>query len=110
MRRKFHCPICKINICPRSHRYCNICHAKYMREWRKTHPLNIEQRKKMNVHSYAHVYFKRGKIIKEPCIICGDINSQMHHPDYNKPLLVEWYCRKHHLKLHRDVIRNSTLQ
>jgi hypothetical protein len=25
----------------------------------------------------------------------------MHHADYNKPLLVRWFCRPHHLTLHR---------
>jgi hypothetical protein len=24
----------------------------------------------------------------------------MHHPDYDKPLFVEWYCRRCHLNLH----------
>lgn len=72
-----------------------------MRIWRLTHSLTKHQRKVMNAHSYAHVYLKRGKIIKEPCIVCGDVNSQMHHPNYDKPLLVIWYCRKHHLELHK---------
>lgn len=102
MKRKFKCPVCNINPCSISHRYCNPCHAKKMREWRKNKPLTKHQRKVMNAHSYAHVYLKRGKITKEPCLSCGDINSQMHHPDYNKPLLITWLCRKCHLTLHRS--------
>lgn len=83
-----------------THRYCKECHAAYMRDFRKRTPLTLDQRKKDNCRSYAYVYLKRGKLIKEPCKVCGSINSQMHHPDYDKPLLVEWYCRKHHLELH----------
>jgi hypothetical protein len=25
----------------------------------------------------------------------------MHHPDYAKPLNVVWFCREHHLAIHR---------
>lgn len=44
-------------------------------------------------------YLQSGKIIKENCKICGSENSQAHHIDYRKPLLVMWLCRKHHLEL-----------
>ena len=40
-----------------------------------------------------------GKIIKQPCSVCGKIKSEAHHPDYSKPLEVIWFCRSHH-KLH----------
>ena len=75
--------------------------AKYMREWRKTHPFTPEQRRKDNARSYAGVYLRRGKIQKLPCASCGSLESQMHHPDYSRPLLIEWLCRSCHFKLHR---------
>jgi hypothetical protein len=75
-------------------------HAAYMREWRKTHPLTPEQRKKMNARSYAQVNLQRGRLSKEPCFVC-DGDAQMHHPDYGQPLKVVWLCRKHHLDWHR---------
>lgn len=80
---------------------CKLCHALYMREWRKTHPFTIEQRKKDSCRSYAGVYLRRGKIEKENCYICGSGNSQMHHDDYDKPLNIKWLCRKCHLGAHR---------
>lgn len=43
---------------------------------------------------------KQGKINKQPCFMCGDKNSTMHHPDYHKPLEVLWVCRKHHDQIH----------
>ena len=45
-------------------------------------------------------YLSKGYIKKYPCSICGDTNSQAHHPDYNYPLDVIWLCDKHHKELH----------
>lgn len=84
----------------RNGRYCKPCHAAYMREWRKTHPLSDEQRAKDNARSYAAVYLRRGKIDRGPCAECGADDSQMHHPDYSKPLQIVWLCRDCHLALH----------
>lgn len=82
-------------------RYCLACHDTYMREWRKTHPLVGESKRKDRVRSYANQYKKRGLIEQTPCIVCGDPNSEMHHPDYNRPLYVQWLCRPCHLDLHK---------
>lgn len=39
-----------------------------------------------------------GKIVKQPCRIVGcKCESQMHHTDYSKPLLIDWLCREHHM-------------
>ena len=72
-----------------------------MREWRNTHSLNPEQRLKDNARSYAGVYLRRGKLDRKPCVICGSVNTQMHHEDYSKPLDVVWLCRECHMELHR---------
>jgi len=42
---------------------------------------------------------KKGLIIPQPCVICGD-NAIGHHPDYQKPLEVIWLCKPHHSQLH----------
>lgn len=57
----------------------------------------------MNSRSYAGTYFRRGKILKESCCICGK-DAEMHHNDYKKPLNVRWLCREHHLELHECCI------
>lgn len=41
-----------------------------------------------------------GKLQKKPCEVCGNANSEGHHPDYSKPLEVMWLCRTHHLEQH----------
>ena len=61
---------------------------------------------KSNARAYANCYLRRGKIKKEPCFKCGDVKSQMHHADYNKPLDVIWACRKCHMEIHK--IRQKT--
>lgn len=95
------CRRCQKNQNRKGQRLCNVCHAEYMRNWRKTHPLNEVQRMKDKCRSYANVYLRRGKLIKSPCKECGDPNSQMHHPSYKKPLNIIWLCRSCHLKLHK---------
>lgn len=95
----------KCGIQPRrpTHRYCNGCHAGYMRRWRKTHPLTAEQKMKDNARSYAGVYLSRGKIERKPCEVEGCTRkAQMHHDDYTKPLELRWRCRWHHLRLHYE--------
>jgi len=72
-----------------------------MREWRKDHPLNAEQRRKDNCRSYANAYKKRGLLKPRPCETCGFFVTEMHHDDYDKPLEVRWLCRKCHLAFHR---------
>jgi hypothetical protein len=42
---------------------------------------------------------RRGKIKKLPCLICGDPNTEAHHPDYDKPLEIVWLCEKHHREI-----------
>jgi len=70
-----------------------------MRKWRETHPLSAKQRKRHNVRALARVYKKRGKLIPEPCQVCGATEKiEMHHEDYAKPLDVQWMCRPCHVK------------
>lgn len=45
---------------------------------------------------------KTGEIKKRACQICGEIKTEMHHPDYSKPLEVVFLCLEHHGKLHRE--------
>lgn len=116
------CPECLTNPRP-GQRMCSRCHAEYMREYRKKHrvdkpprertpgtsydALSDEQRKRANARSYAKVYLRRGKLIKKPCVWCGDPNVEMHHPNYDEPLKVVWLCRKCHVDHHGYGVRES---
>lgn len=95
------CSTCGIEHDRKGQRLCVVCHAAYMRQWRKTHPLNLIQRIKDNCRSYAGVYLRRGKIEKKVCSRCSNEKSQMHHDDYKQPLKIDWLCRSCHLDLHK---------
>ncbi len=42
-----------------------------------------------------------GRITRQPCSVCGTtVDVHAHHPDYNKPLEVTWFCRSHHTEWH----------
>lgn len=44
---------------------------------------------------------KLKQLTRLPCFICGNANTQGHHPDYAAPLDVVWLCKKHHDEIHR---------
>jgi len=45
---------------------------------------------------------RAGKIVEQPCEVCGTTESiEAHHDDYSKPLDVRWLCTKHHAEHHR---------
>jgi len=45
---------------------------------------------------------RTGRLVKEPCFICGDIMSESHHASYAKSmrLVVTWLCAAHHNEIH----------
>lgn len=102
-----------------------ITQNKYQREYRKTHPQNLKKyygrykdkkrewnRKnrainkpwkyqKQKARNAVYRALKSGKLIKKPCIKCGQVeNVHGHHQDYLKPLEVIWLCFACHKKIH----------
>ena len=43
---------------------------------------------------------KEGQLKREPCLLCGELNAQAHHADYDKPLDVVFLCLQHHRQFH----------
>lgn len=43
---------------------------------------------------------KMGMLHPLPCRVCGVEPAEAHHPDYNRPMEVGWYCRRHHKAKH----------
>jgi len=83
-------------------RYCNACHAEYMREWRKTHPPTKEQANRHRVQHVAAMYAKRNGIQFEACADCGPApRLELHHPDYERPHDVVPLCPPCNRRRHR---------
>jgi hypothetical protein len=58
---------------------------------------NPEKTRAYNAVRYA---LSTGKLVRQPCEVCGDPKSQAHHDDYAKRLDVRWLCARHHAKHH----------
>lgn len=46
---------------------------------------------------------RSGRLVRLPCVKCGNPKSQGHHEDYSKPLDVIWLCTKHHAERHKEL-------
>jgi ribosomal protein S27AE len=47
---------------------------------------------------------RTGKLVPQPCEVCGAINVHAHHDDYSKPLEVRWLCPEDHSHVHRGAL------
>ena len=68
------------------------------------HKAAAEKWKQRNrVKRAAHVILgnavRSGKIVPQPCWVCGE-KAEAHHPDYDQPLSVVWLCPSHHKQTH----------
>lgn len=66
----------------------------YMAEWRKND--RIKNPHKWIARELVKQAIKKGSLIRQPCVKCGELKSEAHHPDHTKPLEVIWLCRSHH--------------
>lgn len=91
--------------------FCSTqCYADYRRDIlpKEEHnafgsgwPIN-ERRLRAWCRSTANHALMQGLIDRDCCRICGK-EAEMHHPDYQGPLSVVWYCFEHHRELHRNL-------
>jgi rubredoxin len=72
-------------------------HAEYMRMRYQTDPAH---RAKHIARVKVTKAVKRGRLVKLSCEKCGSAKSQAHHPDYSRPLDVQWLCRDCHAEKH----------
>ncbi|MER9763116.1 hypothetical protein [Mesorhizobium sp. M0138] len=63
-------------------------------KWKNAHP------KAVWAQAALRSALKRGLIIQEACKDCGSSDAEAHHPDYDRPLAVDWLCRLHHRREH----------
>lgn len=52
---------------------------------------------KVQARIKARYAIKKGILIKQPCLLCGNsVKVEAHHEEYTKQLDVKWLCVKHH--------------
>jgi len=44
-----------------------------------------------------------GRLVRGKCKTCGKTNADAHHEDYDKPLDVQWFCRRCHFAEERKI-------
>ena len=61
--------------------------------------------------SYANALQRKGMLIQEPCILCGNPKTIKHHPNYHEFDKVVWLCIPCHAKVHGELtrIRNKVI-
>ena len=55
---------------------------------------------KSRTHTITSIAIRAGRLVRQPCEVCGHEKVDAHHDDYSKPLEVRWLCRQHHAELH----------
>ena len=66
-------------------------HYRYKKTQMARYPKKVKARK------MVHEAVQSGKLVREPCEVCGsEEDVQAHHEDYSKPLDVRWLCPEHH--------------
>lgn len=68
--------------------------CEIVRRWQGKNP------HKQAAHRAVSVALNNGSLVKLPCEVCGNKNSEAHHDDYTKPLEVNWLCKAHHAERH----------
>lgn len=122
---EFNCDMCgKLSSDKPSHynrKKRHFCSRKCYSEFRKTklpkeeqHRYGTgfskeEQAKRRKCRSITNKAIQRQELIRQHCEICGAINTEAHHNDYNKPLDVRWLCFKHHRELHSKIYETPEL-
>lgn len=63
--------------------------------------LTARQRRKEYARYAVSEAIRAGRLVKQPCERCGKADKVIaHHPDYSKPLEVQWLCSRHHAEAH----------
>ena len=70
--------------------------------YRKKKNATPEGQARMAAKNAVRYALKKGKIVKLPCFVCGEIVTEAHHPSYDLDmrLCVTWLCSAHHNEIH----------
>jgi len=60
-----------------------------------------QDRRRSKAHSAVARAIRSGKLVRCPCVFCGEQKSIAHHENYDYPLDVVWLCQPCHMKKHK---------
>jgi len=78
-------------------------HLDSSRSW------SARNKKQKAANSAVSNAVRAGTLKKLPCLVCGELEVEGHHPDYDSPLSVIWLCIKHHKEIHRKYNQEEDL-
>lgn len=67
-----------------------------MRSYSKAHGTAEHHKARRKVRTEIEA----GRLVRQPCEVCGETRVHAHHDDYSKPLDVRWLCPTHHYEHH----------
>lgn len=71
--------------------------AEVTRAWR------AEDSRRAVAHSSVAQAVRKGTLVRQPCVRCGEVKSLAHHEDYDHPLIVMWLCQPCHKQRHKEL-------
>lgn len=103
-----YCSIHCLNV-RNGRKYAENCNGENNANWKggltnNRYAYKLKDKQRHPVEHKAREAVKRakksGKIIPQPCFVCGEIKVHAHHEDYLKPLDVKWLCSPCHRAQH----------
>lgn len=61
-----------------------------------------ERAKRKKAREIFNHYVRDKHIEKQPCEVCGKSETEAHHDNYDKPLVVRWLCFDCHRRWHKE--------
>jgi ribosomal protein S27AE len=61
-------------------------------------------KRRTKCHNAVTRAIRSGKLIRQPCVRCGNEKSLAHHEDYDFPLDVMWLCQPCHKQRHKELL------
>ena len=62
--------------------------------------LRLAGSKRTKIYNQVRDALNQGLIKEQPCAVCGEVKTEGHHEDYDKPLDLVWLCKRHHSDRH----------
>lgn len=66
---------------------------------------NRANRQKLDAHAIVRAALRMGTLKRGRCEVCNSLRSEAHHDSYDQPLVVRWFCRRHHQQHHAALRR-----